>query len=117
MRHRSETDKRTETIAPTCWHRESSCTCLRVEISATESHLFPYQQFITASLARENATDVLRLAFPSHDIEITGRNLRELLVALQEFTVKWVRIVPERYQSVMSNEPLIVSSIRITVTG
>jgi hypothetical protein len=74
---------------------------LRVEISGTESRLFPYQQFVAASLVHENGADVLRLAFSSHDVEITGRNLRELLVALQEFAVKWVRTVPERYQTTM----------------
>jgi len=73
-----------------------------VEISKTESHLFPYQQLITASLAHENTEDVLRLAFSSHDVEITGRNLRELLVALQEFAVKWLRAVPDPYQLTMA---------------
>jgi hypothetical protein len=118
MRHRSETDKRTETVAPTCWFRESSCTCLRVEVSGTEAHIFPYQQMVTASLIHENAADVLRLAFSSHDVEITGRNLRELLVALQEFAVKWIRAVPERYQmTIMSSDQGNILRIQITAMG
>jgi hypothetical protein len=88
-----------------------------VEISATESHLFPYQQFVTASLVHENGADVLRLAFSSHDVEVTGRNLRDLLLGLQDFAVKWLRTVPEHYQSVASEEPLAVSNIRITAIG
>jgi hypothetical protein len=84
-----------------------------VEISATETHLFPYQQMVTASLIHENAHDVVRLAFSSHDIEITGRNLRELLVALQEFAVKWLRTIPDRYQAVTNPNSSLISYIRI----
>ena len=73
---------------------------------------------ITASLIHENAHEVLRLAFSSHDVEITGRNLRELLVALQEFSVKWVRAVPERYQmTIAPTGQGILSNIRVTVLG
>jgi hypothetical protein len=84
-----------------------------VEISATETHLFPYQQMVTASLIIENAHDVVRLAFSSHDVEITGRNLRELLVALQEFAVKWLRTIPDRYQAVTTADSCLISYIRI----
>jgi len=83
-----------------------------VEISGTEAHIFPYQQLVTASLVHAHAEDVLRLAFSSHDIEITGRNLRELLVGLQDFGVKLLRIMPERYQSATTTG--FISSIRIT---
>ena len=117
MRHRSETDKRTEPVAPTCWLRESSCTCLRVEISGTEAHLFPYQQMVSASLVHENAVDVLRLAFSSHDVEVTGRNLRELLVALQEFSVKWLRVVPDRYEGVAVAESATITKVRLLAPG
>src|SRR6059058_4204007 len=42
-------------------------------------------------------TEILRLTFSSHDVEIAGRNLRALLLALQDFAVKWLRSMPERY--------------------
>jgi hypothetical protein len=84
-----------------------------VEISATETHLFPYQQMVTASLVRENDHDVVHLAFSSHDIEITGRNLRDLLVGLQDFAVKWLRALPHHYQQMLSGDTGSISSIRI----
>ena len=117
MRHRSETDKRTETIAPTCWLRESSCTCLRVEISGAEAHIFPYQQLLTASLVHENEADVLSLAFSSHDVEITGRNLQELLVGIQEFSVKWLRAVPDRYEGIWATESATIAKVRLSAVG
>jgi hypothetical protein len=88
-----------------------------VEISGAETHLFPYQQMVTASLVHENAVDVLRLAFSSHDVEITGRNLRELLVGLQDFSVKWLRSMPDRYQGVAVTESVTITKVRLSAVG
>jgi hypothetical protein len=87
-----------------------------VEISGTEAHLFPYQQLVTASLVHQNASDVLCLTFSSHDVEITGRNLRELLAAVQQFEAKWLRIMPDRYQ-IAGSESAVISSIRISAAA
>lgn len=57
---------------------------------------------------------MLRLAFSSHDVEISGHNLRARLLALQEFAVKWMRAVPERYQRLDGSEDGRIATIRIT---
>jgi hypothetical protein len=107
---KSETNKRT---VPTCWQREASSACLRIEISPRESHLFPYQHLVTASLTQSEESETLRLAFSLHDVEIKGRNLRTLLLAVQDFAVKWIRAMPERYHALEAGEHGIVSSIGI----
>jgi hypothetical protein len=84
-----------------------------VEISGSEAHIFPYHHLVTASFVHENAADVLRLVFSSHDIEITGRNLRDILVSIQEFGVKWLRTIPEHYQSVTTAQSSLITQIRI----
>jgi hypothetical protein len=109
---KSNIDKRTST-APTCWQREASCASLRVETSGSESQLFPYQHFITAKLNQNEQPETLRLSFSSHDVEIAGRNLRPLLIALQDFAVKWIRAVPARYQQLEADDAGIISRIRI----
>jgi hypothetical protein len=96
-----------------CWQREAPCACLRVEISPRESHRFPYQHLVTASLAHGEQENTLRLTFSLHDVEIRGRNLRTLLLALQDFAVKWVRSMPERYHTLERSESSVISSIRI----
>jgi hypothetical protein len=88
-----------------------------VEPSGSETHLFPYQQLVTASLIQESQTETLRLVFATHEVQLGGRNLREMLHALQDFSVKWVRLVPERYQSTIGIESGIVTSIRIKETS
>ena len=76
-------------------------------------HVLPYAHLISASLICSDDSDALRLAFSAHDVEIRGRNLRALLIALQEFSVKWIRAMPNRYQSLEPDESGVVSSIRI----
>jgi hypothetical protein len=46
-------------------------------------------------------------------VEITGRNLRPLLLALQDFTVKWLRPIPERYARLESGENGVITNIRV----
>jgi hypothetical protein len=75
--------------------------------------VFPYQHLVTASLARVGETETLCLSFSSHDVELQGHNLRGLLLALQDFAVKWVRAMPERYHALEADEKGVVSSIRV----
>jgi hypothetical protein len=110
---KSETNKRTVSSAPACWQREAPCACLRIETSGSETHLFPYPHLISACLIKAEGSETLRLTFSSHDVEIVGSNLRALLFALQDFAVKWVRVMPERYQRLEANENGSVSSIRV----
>jgi hypothetical protein len=75
--------------------------------------LFPYQHLVNASFTNSEGVETLRLAFSSHDVEIAGHNLRPLFLAVQDFAVKWIRAMPERYHALESGENGIVSSIRI----
>jgi hypothetical protein len=84
---------------PAYWQREAHSACLRVETSDGDSHLFPYGQLVTASLARAGDSETTRITFATHDLEITGPHLCELLQALEDFAVKWVRAFPRRYQA------------------
>jgi hypothetical protein len=108
-----ETDKPSVPSAPTCWRREAPCACLRIELSDSEIHVFPYQHLVTASLIHKEEAEVLRLAFSSHDVEIGGRNLRALLLALQDFAVKWLRAVPPRYEALENSDEGVITRIRI----
>jgi hypothetical protein len=110
---KSETNKRTVSSAPACWQREAPCACLRVETSPRESHLFPYQHLVNASLSHGDEGETLRITFSLHDVEIKGRNLRSLLFAIQDFAVKWIRAMPERYHVLEPRENGVVSSICI----
>ena len=110
---KSETNKRTVLSTQTCWQREAPCACLRIEVSPRKLHLFPYQHLVTASLTQSDEAETLCLTFSLHDVEIEGHNLRALLLAIQDFAVKWVRVMPERYHQLENGENGVVSRIRI----
>ena len=110
---KSDPNREPTTSAPTCWQREAPSACLRVERAAGEAHVFPYQHLVTASLSRTDDSEIVRLAFSSHDVEIAGRNLRPLLLAVQDFAVKWIRAIPERYHRLADSRNGVVVSIRV----
>jgi hypothetical protein len=110
---KTETRRQTVQATPACWQREAPCPCLRIETSPNESHVFPYQHLVTASLTSAEQTETLRLLFSSHNVELQGRNLRTLLLALQDFAVKWVRAIPERFQGLEAGENGIITGIQI----
>ena len=114
MKHRSESNKPARPATPICWHRQTAFACLRIEPPSGELRVFPYQHLVTAVLTRLDDGEMLHLVFSSHEVEITGRNLRDLLLALQDFAVKWVRSTPERFAVLVGNESSIVTGIRIT---
>src|SRR6266496_1786167 len=114
-----KTENRRQTVqtTPACWQREAPCPCLRIETSPNEAHVFPYQHLVTASLTSAGQIETLRLLFSSHAVELQGRNLRTLLLALQDFAVKWVRVMPERYHQLETGENGVVSRIRVHEAG
>ncbi|HKP45411.1 MAG TPA: hypothetical protein VJT50_02330 [Pyrinomonadaceae bacterium] len=86
---------------------------MRIETSAREAHVFPYHHLVTASLNETDDLETLNVAFSSHDVEIRGRNLRPLLLALQDFAVKWLRAIPERYYRLAGDKNGLITSIQI----
>jgi hypothetical protein len=110
---KTETRRQTVQATPACWQREAPCPCLRIETSPNESHVFPYQHLVTASLTSAEQTETLRLLFSSHNVELQGRNLRMLLLALQDFAVKWLRTMPERYTDLETGDSGVITGIQI----
>lgn len=108
-RTNSEPSTATHT-APICWQREPNSPCLRIELANGDLHIFPYSHLITASLAHsENDTETLRISFSTHEVEITGHALRDLVLGIQDFAIKWLRTLPERYQVAPVREGMITS--------
>jgi hypothetical protein len=113
---KSETRRQNIQTTPACWQREAPCPCVRIETSPQSSHVFPYQHFVCASLDHVDEVEQLQLRFSSHDVELRGRNLRNLLLALQDFAVKWIRVMPLRYQELEPGDAGIITDIQIGET-
>ena len=115
MRNRSNTNESGAQTAPTCWQRETPSACLRVELPGGEMHLFAYQHFVTASLDRDAAgLELLQVTFSTHELKLGGRGLRDLLLGLQDFAVKWLRPATERYRGLPASTDGVITDIRIS---
>jgi hypothetical protein len=77
---------------------------LRLELRDGSFHLFPYASLERAQYSPAQSADNLTLTFSDKSASITGRQLRELGMALQRMTVEWVKEQPEQYQG---DEPIV----------
>ena len=115
MKNRTSTATETSTAtAPICWQREAPSACLRIELLNGEIHLFPYPHLAAARLTRiGEESETLHLTFSTHEIQIEGHNLRDLVLGIQDFAIKWLRAVPERFRAVATIRDGMISNIRI----
>lgn len=97
--HAPETNRRSP-----CWRQGREQPCLRVETKADDAFIFPYQQFLGAHHTRQGEVDSLIISFSTHEITISGRQLDELALALQELSIVWIKTIPERYRELPKNE-------------
>ena len=102
-----------EPAAPGCWDRDPNAQALRVEMSDGSAFVFPYAHLSFAKLARESGLEKFRLMFGSHEVCITGKRLRELLLAVQKLTVEWVMELPARYAALGGRDCVFIEKIEV----
>ncbi len=118
MKNRTSTAAEPPTVTtPICWQREAPSACLRIELLNGETHLFPYTHLITARLTRNTGdAETLHLTFSAHEVQIEGHALRDLILGIQDYAIKWLRPVPERYHAVVPIQEGVITSIQVTTT-
>lgn len=79
---------------------------LRLEKDAKKFYLLPYHHLELVKFEAGEAQDTLTLSFLNRTVCITGKNLRDLGLALQDRAVELVKPVPvfDRYSSLVRNE-------------
>lgn len=97
---------------PPCWERERDRDCLRIKMEGEEL-LLPYQHFLGAHFRRQEQTEALTISFSSHSITLEGRNLEEIVTALQEYAVDWIAPTPQRYQSLLDDDAATILKLEI----
>jgi hypothetical protein len=77
---------------------------LRLELNSKSFLLLPYHHLELVKFETDDGQDTLTLLFLNRTVGITGKNLRDLGLALQERCVEFVKPLPERYASLVGNE-------------
>jgi hypothetical protein len=97
-----------------CWNKDTRSLSLRVEFSNGNFRLFPYGHLSAVGFERHSDDDVLNLCFAGHEVEITGKYLRELGLAFQKLAVDWVRELPARYTAIATCDEAYVARIKVS---
>jgi len=95
------------------WNRAVQPRCLRVELADGTFFVLPYQHLVCVRF-EPGADEAINITISGHEVKITGKNLRELALAFQKFTVDWVKELPRRYVAVANGEGVHIASIAVT---
>ena len=96
-----------------CWNETGQAQALRVELNDGSFFVFPYVHWMFAKLERSADHESLTVSFATHDLQISGRRLRDLGIALQKFAVDWIKENPERYTDFASKDAAWIERIEI----
>lgn len=96
------------------WNKDAQAQLLRVELADGSFFLFPYGHLSVVRYNRHKEDDLLNIRFASHEIQITGKHLRELGLAFQKFAVDWVKELPARYAATANHDSVYIASIKVT---
>jgi hypothetical protein len=79
---------------------------LRLELNPKVFHLLPYHHLELVKFEAGEGQDTLTLSFLNRTVLITGKNLRELGLALQDRAVEFIKPMPvfDRYSSLTIKE-------------
>jgi len=97
-----------------CWNKDLQAQSLRVELANGSFFLFPYAHLAMVKFEQSGDDDFLHLRFANHEVQITGKRLRELGLAFQKLVVEWVKPVPERYASLAVGDAVCITSIKVS---
>jgi hypothetical protein len=77
---------------------------LRLELNQKSFCLLPYHHLEFVKFESDAGQDTLMLLFLNRAVCVTGKNLRELGLALQDRCVEFIKPLPERYAPLVGDE-------------
>ena len=95
------------------WNRAVQPKCLRVELTDGTFFILPYQHLVCVKF-EPGTGESINISISGHQVRITGKNLRELALAFQKFTVDWVKELPRRFVAAANGESIQIASIEVT---
>jgi hypothetical protein len=97
-----------------CWNREPQAQALRIELADGSSYVFPYARLAFLRFESGSDHDTLHVSLDTHEIQIVGENLRQLELALQKYSVDWVRTSPVRPGFQTGDDSASITSITVS---
>ena len=102
------------TKTPECWSSDPNAHGVKIELSAEQSLLLPFDQFAFAELKAEGKQQHLRLVFATHEVSIRGNALRRIETTMQRMELSFLAALPSSQRSLVSEGQPVIHEIVVT---
>jgi len=102
------------TKSPECWASDPNARAVKVELSAEQSLLLPFDQFAFSELKSEGKQQQLRLVFATHEVSLRGHSLRRIETALQRMELAFLVALPSNQRSLVPEGQPIIREICVS---
>ena len=100
--------KHMSTKSPECWASDPNARAVKVEVSAEQSLLLPFDQFAYSELKSDGKEQRLRLVFATHEVSLRGHSLRRIETAMQRMELAFIAKTPDASRSLAADgQPMI----------
>src|SRR5438046_6095908 len=104
------------TKSPECWASDPNARAVKVELSAEQSLLLPFDQFAFAELKTEGKQQHLRLVFATHEVSVRGNSLRRIETAMQRMELSLLAALPGNQRSLVPEGQAVILEISVSET-
>jgi hypothetical protein len=102
------------TKTPECWASDPNARAVKIEVSAEQSLLLPFDQFAFAELKSNGKEQLLRLVFATHEVSLRGHSLRRIETAMQRMELSALNTLPANQRSLFHDGQPLVAEIAVT---
>src|SRR5437763_9178483 len=102
------------TKTPECWSSDPNAHGVKIELSAEQSLLLPFDQFAFAELKTEGKQQHLRLVFATHEVLIRGTTLRRIETTMQRMELSFIAALSGNHRSLIPDGQPVVTEIAVT---
>jgi hypothetical protein len=102
------------TKTPECWASDPNARAVKVELSAEQSLLLPFDQFAFSELKSDGKEQRLRLVFATHEVSLRGHSLRRIETAMQRMELSLLTALPDKQRLLVPDGQPVILEIAAT---
>lgn len=101
------------TKTPECWASDPNARAVKIEVSAEQSLLLPFDQFAFAELKNEGKEQRLRLVFATHEVTLRGHALRRIETAMQRMELSFLMALAANQRNLLAEGQPAIAEITV----
>ena len=102
------------TKTPECWASDPNARAVKIEVSAEQSLLLPFDQFAFSELKSQGKEQLLRLVFGTHEVTLRGHSLQRIETAMQRMELASLSALSGKQRPLVPDGQPVVIEIAVT---